>query len=259
MRSLATPFCRHTTGVSTVTNGARSSSAGAVSWLFIVRRTTSSSLQSTADGWASTRSGSVTVRSGDSTRRPRRRIVSPCSPRAISTTSLPCSESRPPRTPPLRPAPYTTNRMDDEPVTLMRMAATTLPSSWYGDASRHERERRRIFGREWLFFSFADHLRAPGDYVATDIAGWNLLVAVDDDGQLRGHHNVCRHRAGPLVEPGNGHVPSLVCRYHGWAYGLDGGLRSARDFGEFDCTEIALGPIRVATWRGLVFVNVDLV
>ena len=140
----------------------------------------------------------------------------------------------------------------------MRMAATTLPGSWYGDSARHERERRTIFGREWLFFSFVHHLDSPGDSVAADIAGWNLLVVVDDDGQLRGHHNVCRHRAGPLVEPGRGHVPSLVCRYHGWAYGLDGGLRAARDFGAFDCTDIALVPIRVGTWRGLVFVNVDL-
>ena len=137
-------------------------------------------------------------------------------------------------------------------------AAPTLPASWYGDADVHARERREIFGREWLFFAFSHHLQSPGDYVATDIASWNLLVVVGDDGELRGHHNVCRHRAGPLVEPGTGHVPSLVCRYHGWAYELDGRLRAARDFGEFDCSSVALAPIQVERWRGLVFVNVDL-
>jgi choline monooxygenase len=89
---------------------------------------------------------------------------------------------------------------------------------------------------------------------------------VDDDGELRAHHNVCRHRAGPLVDPGCGRVPSLVCRYHGWAYGLDGRLRSARDFGAdeagasagFDPGTVALWPVRVERWRGLVFVNLDL-
>jgi choline monooxygenase len=36
-------------------------------------------------------------------------------------------------------------------------------------------------------------------------------------------------------------------------------LRSARDFGEgLDCDAIALEPVRVDTWRGLVFVNLDL-
>jgi len=128
------------------------------------------------------------------------------------------------------------------------MTATTLPATWYGDADVHARERREIFGREWLFFSFAHHLQAPGEYVAADVAGWNLLVIVDDDGALRGHHNVCRHRAGPMVDPGTGRVPSLVCRYHGWAYGLGGELRAARDFGEFDCTAVALAPIRVECW-----------
>jgi choline monooxygenase len=136
---------------------------------------------------------------------------------------------------------------------------TTLPSAWYGDPSVHELERRNVFGRSWLYFAFADRLQAPGDYVATDIAGWSVLVIVDDDGALRGHHNVCRHRAGPLVSAGSGRVPSLVCRYHGWAYGLDGALRSARDFGEeLACDGLGLEPVRVETWRGLVFVNLDL-
>jgi choline monooxygenase len=140
-----------------------------------------------------------------------------------------------------------------------RVTTLTLPASWYGDPVVYERERRRIFARSWLFFTTTDRLRSPGDYVAADLAGWNLLVVVDEDGELRGHHNVCRHRAGPLVGPGRGRVPSLVCRYHGWAYGLDGGLRAARDFGgDFECDGISLEPLRVDAWRGLVFVNVDL-
>jgi choline monooxygenase len=133
----------------------------------------------------------------------------------------------------------------------------TLPASWYGDAGIAERERHSVFGREWLFVGWASTLREPGDYLATDIAGWNLVVLVDDDGELVAHHNVCRHRAGPLVPSGTGRVNSLVCRYHGWAYGLDGELLSARDFGSTECDGIALWPVRVETWRGLVFVNLD--
>jgi choline monooxygenase len=135
----------------------------------------------------------------------------------------------------------------------------TLPASWYSGVERHEQERRAVFGREWLFAGFASSLREPGDHLAADIAGWSVLVVVDDDGNLRGHHNVCRHRAGPLVDPGTGHSPSLVCRYHGWAYGLDGALRSARDFGDgFSCDGISLAPVRAEAWRGLVFVHLEL-
>jgi choline monooxygenase len=132
----------------------------------------------------------------------------------------------------------------------------TLPAAAYrADPARLARERQAIFAREWLFFGFGSDLSQTGDYVAADLAGWPLLVAVDDDGGLRAHHNVCRHRAGPLVDDGRGHARSLVCRYHGWSYGLDGRLRSARDFGcELDA-DVALWPVHVDVWRGLVFVH----
>lgn len=138
------------------------------------------------------------------------------------------------------------------------MADLTLPAAWYVDPPTWEWERRAVFGQEWLFAGHGTALTEPGDYMACDIAGWSLVIVVDDDGELRAHHNVCRHRAGPLVDPGCGHVPSLVCRYHGWAYGLDGRLRSARDFGGSLADDVALAPVRVAAWRGLVFVNFDL-
>src|SRR5205823_1672406 len=77
---------------------------------------------------------------------------------------------------------------------------------------------------------------------------------------LRGFQNVCRHRGGPLVWEGAGSCKAFVCRYHGWAYGLDGRLQAARDFGDEDLRldELSLHAARVENWRGLVFVNLDL-
>ena len=138
--------------------------------------------------------------------------------------------------------------------------ATTLPAAWYHDAAVFERERVAVFGREWLVVGHAAQLRARGDYVATTVAGWPLLVVVGDDGTPRGFHNVCAHRAGPILWDGEGRCGNLVCRYHGWSYAFDGRLRQARDFGDaadFDEDEHGLQPVRVATWRGLVFVNLD--
>ena len=140
--------------------------------------------------------------------------------------------------------------------------ATTLPARWYHDPDIYERERVTIFGREWLYFAREDQLRDAGQYVAADLSGWSVLVLRHDDGGLRGFHNVCRHRAGPLLEDGEGRCSSLVCRYHGWSYDTDGRLVAARDFGGDasgrDGGPIALVPIRVEAWRGLVFVNLDV-
>jgi len=132
-----------------------------------------------------------------------------------------------------------------------------LPASAYVDPVRHQAERRAVFAREWVAIGDAERLADPGGYVATEVAGYPVVV-VNDDGTLRGFHNVCRHRSGPLVWDGAGSCRSFVCRYHGWSYALDGSLRSARDFGaELPQGDLSLLGVAVDTWRGLCFVNLD--
>ena len=101
-------------------------------------------------------------------------------------------------------------------------------------------------------------LQSPGDHLLHSFAGRDVVVAVQADNSLRVFHNVCRHRAGPLVASSHGNCNSFVCRYHGWAYALDGRLQSARDFGaDVDSEDFSLYDVRVDQWRGLVFVNLD--
>ena len=103
-----------------------------------------------------------------------------------------------------------------------------------------------------------DSLQRPGQYVAEEVAGNPVFVAVERDGSLRGFHNVCPHRAGVIVWPGSGTAGNLVCRYHGWAFDWDGKLKAARDFGDeagLCPDDRALAPISVACWRNLVFVH----
>ena len=134
-----------------------------------------------------------------------------------------------------------------------------LPASSYVEPAIYARERAAIFAREWTFVANASQLVASGSYVATVIAGYPIVV-INDGGTLRAFHNICRHRGGPLVWDGEGNCKAFVCRYHGWAYGLDGGLQAARDFGDDDLRteELSLHGVRVETWRGLVFVNLGV-
>ena len=139
----------------------------------------------------------------------------------------------------------------------------TLPARSYTGAERYQRERHAIFGREWIVLARADQVATPGSYVAGEVAGWPLVVLRDDDGRLHGFHNVCRHRAGPLVADGEGQCRGgLVCRYHGWSYRQDGTLLRARDFADPDAAALdahAFGLFRVqaTTWAGLLWVNLD--
>jgi choline monooxygenase len=138
--------------------------------------------------------------------------------------------------------------------------ARTLPARWYVDPDVFARERERVFAKEWLLFGCEAQLPAAGDALAEAVAGWPLFVVRAPNGTLRGFHNVCRHRAGPLVWEGSEHCRVLRCKYHGWVYDFDGRLRAAPDFGaaeDFDPDAIALAPVRVERWRGFVFVNLD--
>ena len=137
----------------------------------------------------------------------------------------------------------------------------TARADRYRDPARHAIERKAIFGRSWLFMAHTSELRAEGDAVAATIAGYPLVVVRSGD-SLKAFHNVCRHRAGPLVDGDRERCPGgFTCKYHGWTYTLDGRLRNARDFGAasgFDPRQFGLVPLKVETWRHFVFVNADL-
>lgn len=137
----------------------------------------------------------------------------------------------------------------------------TLPARLYGCPDAWTRERSSVFGKAWLFLGHEAEASEPGDWIATDIAGHRLLAVRGRDGVLRAFHNVCRHRAGPLVTGASGRCDAeLVCAYHGWRYALDGRLRAATGFGAaegFDPREFGLLSLRLEVWRGLAFATMD--
>ncbi|MFZ4069460.1 MAG: aromatic ring-hydroxylating oxygenase subunit alpha [Caulobacterales bacterium] len=139
------------------------------------------------------------------------------------------------------------------------IAAETLPAEWYSGVARWQAERRGIFNHSWMFLTHESQLCEPGQWVAQTLAGYPILAVRGEDGVLRAFHNVCRHRAGPLTDAPSGRCADggFTCKYHGWRYASDGRLRNARDFGkaaDFDPRDLALFPVSIAVWRGLVFV-----
>lgn len=142
------------------------------------------------------------------------------------------------------------------------MPISGAPVELYQDPAVFARERQVIFARTWQFFGLEADLVRAGDYLAEVVVGFPLVVVRDQAGVLKGYHNVCRHRAGPLVDKAKGRCDGeFICQFHEWRYGFDGRLEEATGFGPdpgFDPNEHRLFPIRVETWRDLIFVNLDL-
>ena len=140
------------------------------------------------------------------------------------------------------------------------MAKPTLPASWYTSPTTARLERDKVFARNWSLFGPDHEVEHPGTWVARTVNGWPIVVLRDRGGDLRAFHNHCRHRSAALLPDGTGSCPArLVCPYHGWAYELDGTLAMAPRFGEaLNAEAMALRPVLVASWRGCVFIAIDL-
>lgn len=146
----------------------------------------------------------------------------------------------------------------DECATLAE--ASTIPASWYVDPRIAELERLDVFSRNWQLVARTDQVRQSGEFITTQIAGEPILVVCDQDSELRGFFNVCRHHAAAVVTQACGQASILQCPYHGWKYGLDGSLKGMPEFEgvqSFDRRQNGLIPVRVETWECFVFVSLD--
>ncbi|EXL91858.1 cytochrome P450 oxidoreductase [Fusarium odoratissimum NRRL 54006] len=136
-----------------------------------------------------------------------------------------------------------------------------LPASWYRSSAMYELERRAIFSKKWIAVSHQARFAEVGDFLRITQAGFTFFLIKDRQGEIRAHHNVCRHRAFPLVEQDAGRVNILSCKYHGWSYGLDGKLAKAPKYQEvpsFDKSTNNLYPIHVHIDKlGFIWVNMD--
>src|SRR6185437_12086193 len=136
--------------------------------------------------------------------------------------------------------------------------ASTIPARLYNDPVYLELERERVFAHTWQLAGRRAQLAESGSFITSQI-GNDAVVVVRDGDTLRGFHNVCLHRAGPVAH-GCGKRQTLQCRYHGWTYSLGGQLLRAPEMEEssgFRASDFRLLPVQVAAFGPLVFANLD--
>lgn len=136
-----------------------------------------------------------------------------------------------------------------------------LPASWYSSQEIYEFERRAIFSKRWLFISHKSRLTQTGDWLRYSFASYDIIVTRDRTGAINSFHNVCRHRAYPVVEKeGAGNNKILACRYHGWSYGLNGKLAKAPGYQEMKLDKDQNSLFRCHTKiddNGFIWINLD--
>ena len=143
--------------------------------------------------------------------------------------------------------------------------AQGLPARVYRDEFFWAKECRTVLAGNWVCAGFAHELGSPGDAAPVTVAGQPLLLVRNASGEIKGFHNVCRHRCLTLVDAPKNVGKLIRCPYHSWAYDLEGNLRATPHFGGtnkhgapgFDREAHGLVPVRTHVWHDWIFVNLS--
>ncbi|KAI1369768.1 hypothetical protein F5Y08DRAFT_324947 [Xylaria arbuscula] len=148
-----------------------------------------------------------------------------------------------------------------KPKNEKNKAVRALPGSWYLSQEMYELERRAIFSKKWLLTTHKTRLPNPGDWLRYQVAGFDFVISKDRHGEINAFHNVCRHRAFPVVTSDGGNNSVLSCKYHNWSYALNGKLTKApsyQDIEGFDKSQNNLFSIHVhIDTNGFIWVNME--
>jgi phenylpropionate dioxygenase-like ring-hydroxylating dioxygenase large terminal subunit len=130
----------------------------------------------------------------------------------------------------------------------------------YLSADYYKLEVERLWGKVWQIACHEDQIQNVGDYVVYEIADKSFIVVRTAPDTIKAFYNACLHRGRMLCER-DGHAHNLRCKFHGFAWRLDGSLAavpSRWDFPNIRDQDFRLPEAKVGRWLGFVFINMDL-
>jgi phenylpropionate dioxygenase-like ring-hydroxylating dioxygenase large terminal subunit len=134
-----------------------------------------------------------------------------------------------------------------------------VPIERYVSQEFHDLEMEKLWKRVWQMACREEVVAEPGDHAVYEIGDTSIVVVRGNDQRIRAFHNVCLHR-GRRLKDTPGRSGELRCAFHGWSWNLDGTPREVPckwDFPHAEREEFGLPEVRVGTWGGFVFVNLD--
>jgi len=130
-----------------------------------------------------------------------------------------------------------------------------LPRAFYTTPALYDLELDLFWRTGWLFAGHSCQAKEAGEWFTYDVGVDAAIIVRQDDGTLRAHHNVCRHRGSIIAIEPCGKSKGFVCPYHQWSYGLDGTLKFCRGMQDFDKSAHGLHPVHVEELEGLIYIS----
>ncbi|MBD2465751.1 Rieske 2Fe-2S domain-containing protein [Oscillatoria sp. FACHB-1407] len=145
---------------------------------------------------------------------------------------------------------------------------TRVPYSVFVDQEVYEREQQRLFrGSTWCYLGLEAEIPNPGDFKTTVMGDTPVVLNRDRQGELRAFVNRCSHRGAIVRREACGNAKEHRCIYHQWCFNLKGeltgvpyqnGMQGKGGYpDDFDKSQHGLTPIRVESYKGIVFGSFD--
>jgi phenylpropionate dioxygenase-like ring-hydroxylating dioxygenase large terminal subunit len=136
-----------------------------------------------------------------------------------------------------------------------------VPTEAYLSAQYVREEKSKLWNKVWQIACREEELPKVGDYLTYEIADESMILVRSTAEKISGYYNVCKHRGRRLME-GHGQTKLLRCPFHGWTWDLQGKnvfVLDPNDWGECLTEQrLRLPEVRVDTWGGWVWINMDL-
>jgi phenylpropionate dioxygenase-like ring-hydroxylating dioxygenase large terminal subunit len=123
----------------------------------------------------------------------------------------------------------------------------------------HELEKAKVWTKVWQMACREEDIPAVGDTLVYDICDISILVVRSAPSTIKAYYNACLHR-GRQIREYDGRALELRCPFHGYAWNLDGSLKhipAGWDFPHVGPEQFRLPEVKVGTWGGFVFINMD--
>jgi phenylpropionate dioxygenase-like ring-hydroxylating dioxygenase large terminal subunit len=129
----------------------------------------------------------------------------------------------------------------------------------YTSPAFHRLELERLWSRVWQFACREEEIESPGDVAVYELGDWSFMIVRAEDNSIKAYYNSCTHR-GTKLASSNTHLQRIRCPFHGFTWNLNGSIKevpSSWDFPQVSEETHRLREVRVGTWGGFVFINLD--
>lgn len=143
--------------------------------------------------------------------------------------------------------------------TCPEMGYENIAVDRYTSKDFFDQEVEKLWPKVWQMVCREEDLAQVGDHIVYDIAHYSFIIVRSSTETIKGFYNSCLHR-GRQLKDCDGHSTNLRCPFHAFTWKLSGELESVPcewDFPGFADDNSRLPEVKVDTWGGFVFINMD--